>query len=243
MKLDASASPESLRAIQRRLLGVKDGLRIGMRKSFQKTGERWHTGVSKRFTGSTSPTSLSNRSGALQRGIKHAVTGNSLDDLKLSLSVSGVPYVRIHEYGGEIKPKNSKYLTIPTVFNRKESGVARFPSARALISAHPKETFFRPGKRGGLYLFWNEPTNKAVRASTRKRSDLRAGGVEKGAPIPMFALVKKVDLPGPFSPSKRGPSRLGAHDTFQAELPNLRKDFADLAASITSGVSSALGGA
>lgn len=242
--IEGHLDPQSVRRVHARLSGVKTGLTKGLRGSFVRNGDKWEKGVQSRFGGdSTGPRNLRNRSRRLYGGIGHKVTGAALGDLKLEMFVKGVPYARKQEFGGEIKPKNAKFLTIPTVFNQQPSGLARFPSARSLIAAHPKETFFQRGKRGGIFLFWTDPTVKAIRSSTRKVSDRRAGGVEKGAAVPMFSLVKKVDIPGPFSPSKRGPSRLGVHDTWREQIPTLRADFQKLASNIASGTASALGGA
>gem|GEM_PF-2637503 len=244
MILRGGVDPESQRRVFQRLTAVKVNARDGMQKAFKRAGQSWHVGVSKRFAGSTGPRSLRNRSGALQRSIKDVVTGSELRDLKLTLSVQGTPYARIQEFGGEVKPKKGKYLTIPTSFNQRDgNNKAEFPSAKALIAAHPKTTFFRRTAKGRLFLFWDKATKKTVVSRSRKISDIRAGSVEKGAAIPMFQLVKSVDIPGPNSPSKRGPSRLGVYDTWRDELPNLRKDLAKISEGIASGVASSLGGA
>jgi len=239
--LSGGVDPASLKRTLERIRGTTTKARDGMRNAFERSGARWQGAVRGRFnTGSTGPRSLHSRTGFLGRAVKYDVKGSALGDLKLSMRVAGASYARMQEFGGEIKPKNAKFLTIPTSFNKKASGATDFPSARALIAAKEGQTFFRRTAKGHLFLFWDKFEKKSVRARTRKFSDIRGGSVAKNAPVPMFLLVKKVDLPGPNSPSKRGPSRLGAHDEAKSEREgklgkDLRKIGADIAADISSG--------
>lgn len=173
-----------------------------LRPAFQAWGDRWARGVQSRFESG----GLKSRSGALKRSIKFAVAGSTLDDLRLRMSSEGdLVYAKVQEFGGVIRPKNGKFLTIPTSFNKTPGGSTRFPSARALISQNPKDTFFAKSKAGNLLLWWNKP-NKAVRKS--------AG--QDGA-VPMFVLKESVELPGPLAPTKRRASRLGFYDTWNAQ--------------------------
>lgn len=204
----------SLRRLEARVRSEPKAVHKEMRPAFEKWGSNWQKGVQARLEGGD----LKSRTGALKRSIQQRVTGGSLDELTLRMESAGnLAYARAQEFGGVIRPKTSKYLTIPTSFNKKASGAADFTSARALISAHPNDTFFRRTDKGRLFLFWNDPTKKEVVSRTRKFSDLRAGSVAKGAAVPMFQLVKSVDLPGPRSVKNRRASRLGFYDTWNAQ--------------------------
>lgn len=69
------------------------------------------------------------RGGALRRSIAGKVEG----DTTITLSAGDgrkVRYAAIHEYGGTIRPKNSKYLAIPVGPARTASGVSRYASPR-----------------------------------------------------------------------------------------------------------------
>ena len=100
------------------------------------------------------------RTGNLRRAVFHRVGVTNIAGATDVYVVVGVdlrraPYGRIHELGGTITPKKSKYLTIPLKAARTANGVARF-TARDLI-ANPGSfgytgTFFRNavlfGKKG-----------------------------------------------------------------------------------------------
>ncbi len=195
----------SLKRLEARARNKPADVHKALRPLFVKWGTEWEREVGARFNGGGG---LKSRSGALARSLKSATSGDSLDSLTLRMqSIGNLSYATKQEFGGVIRPTRSKYLTIPTRFNRTGGGegTARFPSARALIAEQGKNTFFARSKAGNLFL-WQKNPNGAVRKS--------AGG-GKGA-VPMFLLVKEVDLPGPRSQKHKGPSRLGFYDTWNA---------------------------
>lgn len=83
--------------------GIQDNIRdnFGADKSGRSDITRWASGGTARSSG---------RSGALRDSVKLEEHG---DDLVVNVGGAGAPYAEIHEYGGVITPKNSKYLTIP----------------------------------------------------------------------------------------------------------------------------------
>lgn len=57
-------------------------------------------------------TSIQTRSGALRRSFDFALRGSGAD-AELRMFSAGLPYARTQEYGGTIRPKNKRYLTVP----------------------------------------------------------------------------------------------------------------------------------
>lgn len=99
---------------------------------------------------------LRRRTGALARSFKSVVRGEGLRDLEAVAFSEGVPYAAIHEFGGVIKPKKARWLTIPLDYVKTKAGVPRY-TAREII-ANPslgnlESTFFRVTKKGNLVLF------------------------------------------------------------------------------------------
>lgn len=70
------------------------------------------------------------------------------DDHLTGLVGTNIVYARIHEFGGFIRPKQAKNLTIP--LNRK----AELTTAREMFATNPKRMFFANPK-GNLILFMN----------------------------------------------------------------------------------------
>jgi phage gpG-like protein len=64
---------------------------------------------------------LARRTGALMNSIKKSVTKDG-DAWVGTIKSEGVPYALIHEFGGVIRPKNARALTIPTDVNRRRDG-------------------------------------------------------------------------------------------------------------------------
>lgn len=111
---------------------------------------------------------LKRRSGEMARGWVQASGGINLKSL-FSEVQNAVKYVAIHQFGGVIRARSSKFLTIPTDQNKTPAGVARV-SARQLFQT--KKAFVR----GGV-IFENRGQGK-----NRK-------------PVPMFILKKEVRIP------------------------------------------------
>ena len=78
------------------------------------------------------------------------------------------PYARIHEYGGTVRPKRSKYLAIPLAAAKTAGGDSR-GGPRSFTN-----TFFARSKAGNLILFQNQGSKKK--------------------PLPLFVMKKQVTL-------------------------------------------------
>jgi hypothetical protein len=194
--------PATMRRLERGLETAPERMQKSFRDAFNRWGEDWFGRMADRFRGGAD--GLHTRTGALKRSLNHVVQGGSLADLKLRLTSGGVAYARLQEYGGIVRPKNARFLCIPTEANKTAAGVARFGSPRAFIAAHPGETFFLR-KNGKLLLMWKGPS-PAVRKSA---------GAGKGEAVALWYLVRQVEIPGPKAPTKGGPSHLGFFDTWK----------------------------
>jgi len=225
LRVNRQAFAASLRRIQDAAKSRPDAVARALHPVFRGWAADWEKDVQSRLRGDP----LKSRSGRLRGSLQSFVSGSKLDDLKLRLQGGeGVAYAHKQERGGVIKPKNGKYLTIPTRANLSAAGVSRFPSARALIAANPGKTFFRRTDEGKLLLFLNQGVSETIRRA--HNAGLPKGGVraKKGDAVPMFLLVRSVDLPGPDSPTKKAPSRLGFHDTWNAMRARRGADLANL---------------
>ena len=123
------------------------------------------------------------RSGALRRSFHVESGGSRLEDLFATTFSAGVPYASIQEEGGEITPKRGKYLAIPLDAAKTRAGVTRKPPRQWT------DTFFIRSKKGTLLLM-------------QKRAHEM---------IPLFAMVKRVVIPG----------ELGFMKTWDEQLPKL----------------------
>lgn len=174
-----------------------------LQAEFTRWGRAWERAVENRFTGTDSLTSLHGRTGQLQKSLSFKVEGGSIGSLHLRCQSAGVNYTRQREYGGEIVPRNRKWLTIPLPGNRTPAGVARYQPRQL------KDSFFLRTEAGGreaLLLMERKPGPAARKSS---------GVLGKGNAIPMFLLVRKVDQPGPRSSAHKQASRLGFFDEWQ----------------------------
>lgn len=116
------------------------------------------------------PGTLSKRSGELQAQFVPAninVTGNRTSDIEVSFTLPGI--AAVHERGAIIRPKKSKYLTIPLPAALDARGVPLRPNARAW-----KDAFIIRPKKGNLLI---------VRRSI-------GGGI-----VPLYVLKKSVRIP------------------------------------------------
>lgn len=110
---------------------------------------------------------LKKRSGRLAQSFIGEVTGNNLANLHMQYGTN-VKYAAIHEFGGVVRPKKGKYLTIPLKDNLLPSGVMK----RSLRSF--QFVYFRRSKKGSLLAF---------------------AGDDKDDMKPMFVLVRSVKIP------------------------------------------------
>ena len=111
----------------------------------QKHGGKW--------PGGTGPESLSTRSGGLLKSLQDGVrvAGSSFSDVTGSLS--GVDYLFIQEYGGDLRPKYTQYLAVPLPAALGSNGVP--------LKENPRDwsgTFVQTSKRGNLLIFRRDGT-------------------------------------------------------------------------------------
>lgn len=91
---------------------------------------------------------LARRSGTLQQALQNlgTVEGSEIEDLQVTLSIPE-PY-GIHEFGGRVRAKRAKYLTIPLPAALDSSGVPLKRKARDW-----QNTFVAKTKKGNLMIF------------------------------------------------------------------------------------------
>ena len=115
-----------------------------MLSAFAQMGQDWRAGMDARFSGGP----IRSRTGKLQRGLRHRVTGSTFKTLKLTMSSGSLPYAAIQEFGGTITPKNAQYLTVPlSGVLGGESGKVRLTARQAIERG---AFFFRTG--GKLFI-------------------------------------------------------------------------------------------
>lgn len=172
--------PATLRRLQKGFESMPRKMLQEFGQAFEDWGEDWRGSMLDRFRGGDG---LHTRTGGLKRSLDARVTGKGSPGMKLRLVSGGVPYARIQEHGGTVKPINARFLAIPLDANKTAAGVPRYPSPRAFIAAHPGETFFlRAG--GTLLLMWKNPTKAAAKSS----------GTGAGA-VPLWMFVRQVTIP------------------------------------------------
>lgn len=196
----------SLARVQTAIRRQPDRLYPHMRTEFQNWGIDWQQRMQARFTGTTGPGTLRNRSGRLQGSLQHHVSGSSIRDLSLRMVTEGVLYARVQEYGGAITPRNAKFLTIPIGSNITPGGDVRYKTVKSLVDAYGEErlVFFR-GKSGG-YLAGVRDQAPGVAFATGGTKKARE---KKGSVTPYFVLKKKVVIP----------PRLGFFETWNKLAP------------------------
>lgn len=116
---------------------------------------------------------LQTRRGRLKGSIRYKIETvvGSEPDVKVRVGPdSDIPYARIQELGGVIRPTSKKFLTIPSPYAKTESGVADKP-ARSFENTY----FLRMKVDGKDKLFLMQRTGKSVRL--------------------LFTLVRKVKIP------------------------------------------------
>jgi len=87
-------------------------------KAFQQSGQQFQRQmVLTRFRPYTSwkntSDQMQSRSSFLKKSIGYKVTGTTFSDLELRVFSAGLKYANLQEYGGTVRPVNSKYLAIP----------------------------------------------------------------------------------------------------------------------------------
>lgn len=88
---------------------------------------------------------LRNRTGALRRSFGWRRTSRP-GRVRVDAFTAGLPYAKIHEFGGRIKPKKAKDLWVPAPANKTGAGVVRYPSIRAFLQRVEAD----PNQSGGI---------------------------------------------------------------------------------------------
>jgi len=159
-------------------------LRGSVERAFRAIGAEFVGRAQGRIDGEWNPalnkrrTTLVNRSGALRRrGLRvQTVGGQRLRDVALRVYIT-LPYGVTQEFGGTIRPKRAKYLTIPTPAALDPSGIL-------------KKTAREYRAEGGTFVF-----------NTPKRREKGLGGLiarrvgKKGKLEVLFVLAKQVNVP------------------------------------------------
>jgi len=178
-----------------RALSVMPGkIFTGLKRAFGDVGDTFHaTMVNERLSGH-SATSLGVRTGHLRGSFKKAVTGGNLDDLTMFFYTTS-KYAEIHEKGGTIYPKNTKYLAIPLSAARQPSGASQGYKPRSLPLVYGGRS-----KAGNIILRLSPygaalAGNRNKYTTGEKTAKGRLKRFKLTAGVPMFVLVKSVTIP------------------------------------------------
>lgn len=184
-------SRTNISGVIRALSRLPGALDKEMRQAFKEHGLAFQARmIRERFVGFTGIRGREggrnqNRTGMLRRSFGSEVYGGG-DGKPLTLAVfsSGVQYARIQEYGGVVKPKRSKYLTIPLSDNQTPAGVTRYPSARELFQVYGEQIrVAKSPKSGQLFIVSDgKPGSKSKRGKNAETQWL-------------FVLKKSVEIP------------------------------------------------
>ena len=140
------------------------------------------------LTGGTTSTRLHVRTGHMRDSTRPAPIKRTAGGIEGGINV-GTIYAPMHfgRAGSKttIRPKTRKYLTIPTEFAKTPAGVAK-GSARSSVF---RDTFVAMSKRGNLFIFGRVGVQRGARA-----------GQARGKIVPLFLLVKKVEIPARVDP-------------------------------------------
>lgn len=120
------------------------------------------------------PPGITTRTGALARDWVSTVDESAVGSV-LTVKTHGIAdkYAGLQEYGGTVRPVNSKYLWIPLDANKTPKGVARISPREAIAQGG----FYRNG------VFFGKPQTKA-----------QGRGIGPHV-VPLFALRKSVTVP------------------------------------------------
>jgi len=135
------------------------------------------------LTGGTSKNKLATQTGKLKNSVRALKPRMSAKSIKGGV-VFGTNYVNTHvgQKGSkkEIRPKNSKWLTIPLDAMKTKGGASRGSAQGAWVKGHYDDTFFQKSKAGNLILF----------GSSGKKI------------TPLFVLKKSVKIPARIHPEE-----------------------------------------
>lgn len=130
--------------------------------------------VKEHMSGPTGPSSVSVRSGQLRRALDGVVSESGGKRMTLLMFFGGgVPYAKIHEYGGTVRPKNAQNLAIPVGDAKTRAGNSRHSGPMAIWTA--------------LRFIVNKKTGKKllIDASTGRKQKIKV----------LFVLVPQVVIP------------------------------------------------
>ncbi len=186
------------------VLGVSSVFAEEFKKGFRTHGRQYvRQLISERTRGRPG---LKRRTGNLARSITPRVTGRTVRDLTLSVTIGeGLAYAKLQEEGGTIRPKRARNLAIPLDSVRTPAGVPRFKPRDSQL-----QPMFAVRLRGKLFLA------KRFKNRTEARSVLGRGPklfIDRRTVL-LFVLKKSVKVPG----------RLGAKELFTREDVSNRRD-------------------
>jgi len=143
---------------------VMDIGRVAMRDYLERVTERVAKGI-KPYSGPRPTKHLNSRSGRGLKSLKEFLVRDRGRDIE---GVVALPrHMAQHEFGGEIKARNGKYLTIPLPAALKPDGTPKKMSARAW-----EGTYVVDGKRGTKVIMQHRP----------------------GRDVPIYVLKRKVRI-------------------------------------------------
>lgn len=165
-------------------------------------------------------TSIQTRSGALRRSFNFALTGSGVD-ASMRLFSAGLPYARTQEYGGTIRPKSKRYLTVPLPDALTPAGVLKggarlVQRGKKYTTADGDPTFVFRSKKGNLLVGARAKNGKtrllyALRSEVRLRPRLGFREVFETYTAPLLLSLMRAELGGGGSSQAAGPApTLGA---------------------------------
>ena len=163
-----------------------------IRRSLATTAAEFVTKVrDERMSGPTSSTTVSARSGAMRRGLRFAGVQEEPRGFVAKVTTDR-KYTFVH-FGPRgqvttIRPKNAKALAIPLAAAMTASGVAKGSPRNGPWG----KTVIIPTKRAGGSL--------AILYGVRERQSGKNAGKGYGGLVPLFALMKSVQVPARIDP-------------------------------------------
>jgi len=126
---------------------VPGAISVELRGFLEDVSEALSDRHSKPWPGGTGPKTLSKRSGFMLEAIRESITvdGATIPSIEGRIAIPGKR--KIHENGGVLRPKKSKYLTIPLPAALDSRGIPLKPKARDW-----KNTFVIRSKAGNLLI-------------------------------------------------------------------------------------------
>jgi len=179
--------------------------------------------LTKHLTGPTGPTSLSVQSGDLRRTLTAGVASFGQNQVRMFAIIgTGLPYAKIHEYGGVVTAKNAQYLAIPLPGMGRKNQVSprQYPGQLVPIrtrfgnlilaeilgktkSGRQKTRTYKTGAH------WTYPGSKVLNKNG-ELVDLVVEGTAKSTILPVYVLKESVTIP----------ARMQFRETFRAEAAN-----------------------